>query len=123
MQQAKQRTLTSTTECLKVWLKFPSQPINNLRYCAIDTILSAVPRSILLMEPMWRLYIDPVGLLMGVRRTARLTEVEFDKVIDHLKDQLYASGLLDRTSPIRMSLDVLSDLNALWVNAFKPKSI
>ena len=117
------RTLTTAAECLKSWLKFPSSATGNLRFRALDTILAIIPKSILLIEPMWRLYSNPVGILMGARRTARLTEIEFDKVVGTLESCLLTSGLLDPASPIRLSLDVLSDLNAYWVNSSQQKSI
>jgi hypothetical protein len=74
------------------------------------------------MEPMWRLYNAPIAVLMGTRRTRRFTDVEFDKVIAILRESLEISGLLNPSSPIRLALDVLSDLNAVWVNSSDPKA-
>jgi hypothetical protein len=123
MRLSQERTLTATTNCVKKWLNFPSTPMDNLRFRAIDTILAVVPRSILLMEPMWRLYNSPIAVLMGIRRSRRLTDVEFDKIIAVLRTSLDESGLLDPSSPMRLALDVLSDLNTVWVNTSDPKAV
>jgi hypothetical protein len=62
------RTINTVNDCFKMWLYFPSEPKQILWYKALDMILSVAPSSVLLLDPMWCLYNDPIGKLMGVQR-------------------------------------------------------
>jgi hypothetical protein len=110
------RTIDTVNDCLKMWLYFPSGSKQILRYKALDMILSVAPQSVLLLEPMWRLYNDPIGKLLGVRCKRDLTIKDFDKVISTLHISLQTAGFTDSLSPMRLALDVLSDLNSLWMS-------
>jgi hypothetical protein len=79
----------------------------------MDMILSVAPASVLLLDPMWRLYNDPIGKLLGVCHKRDLTIKDFDKVINTLHISLQTAGFTDSSSPLRLALDVLSDLHGL----------
>ena len=113
---AAERTIDAVNDCLKLWLYFPSEPKQILQYKAMDMILSVAPGSVLLLDPMWRLYNDPIGILLGVRRKRNLTIKDFDKVISTLHISLQTAGFMDSSSPLRLALDVLSDLHSLWIS-------
>ena len=85
-------------------------------------ILSVAPLSVLLLDPMWRLYNNPIEMLMGVRRKRDLRTKDLDKVISALHISLQTAGFMDSSSPMCLALDVLSDLNNLWMSqpATKP---
>jgi hypothetical protein len=79
-------------------------------------ILSVTSPSVLLLDPMWRLYNDPIEKLMGVRRKRDLTMKDFDKVISTLHNSLQTAGFTNSSSPMHLALDVLSDLHSLWMS-------
>jgi hypothetical protein len=119
---ATERTIDAVNDCLKLWLCFPSESKQILRYKAMDMILSVAPASVLLLDPMWCLYNDPIGKLLGVRRKRDLTIKDFDKVINTLHISLQTAGFTDSSSPLRLALDVLSDLHGLWMSQPTRKS-
>jgi hypothetical protein len=79
-------------------------------------ILSVAPSSVLLLNPMWHLYNDPIGKLMGVRRKRDLMMKDFNKVISTLHNSLQTAGFTDSLSLMCLALDVLSDLHSLWMS-------
>jgi hypothetical protein len=109
-------TINMVNNCLKMWLYFSSGPKQILQYKALDMILSVAPPLVLLLELMWHLYNDPIGKLLGVWCRRDLMVKDFDKVISTLHISLQTAGFTDSSSPMRLALDVLSDLNNLWIS-------